>query len=94
MATHVIKAKLADAINDGKEYYVEIRIDEQGIYIRPDGYSDSCSNDGGGCPVLFEFANGVPRVVVWGDINQEDYTHLVDLEGAKETCRILPDDDF
>jgi hypothetical protein len=28
---------------------------------------------------------GEARVVVWGDINKENHTHLISLEGAKET---------
>lgn len=86
MATQVIKTKLFDAFTH-EERAVEVRIDEQGIYIRPEGYGDMCSNDGHGTPALFEFAEGKPRFAIWGNINEEDPTQIVEFEGAKESLR-------
>jgi len=66
---------------------VEIEASEDGILIKPKGYGDFCTDNGYGSPVLIELCNGHPRVVVWSDINQEDPTHIVSLEGAAESLR-------
>ena len=42
---------------------------------------------GHGPPVIIEHWGGELRVIVWADINSEDPTHIISLEGAKETCR-------
>lgn len=36
--------------------------------------------------VLFENRNGVPHVVIWGDIECEEPTHTISLEKAKRKC--------
>ena len=58
-----------------------------GLYIRTDGYSDYCSQDGHGQQVLIENRHGVPHVIIWADINDEDPTHIVSLAGAAESER-------
>ena len=58
-----------------------------GWYIRADGYSDYCSQDGEGEQVLIENRHGVPHVIIWADINDEDPTHIVSLAGAAESER-------
>lgn len=57
------------------------------IEIRPIGYGDCTSKKGYGCPVIIERWEGDLRLVVWGDINKEDPTHIISLEGAKESLR-------
>jgi hypothetical protein len=52
------------------------------------GYGDLPSTKDDGYPVLLEVCNGRLRLVVWADINQEDPTHEIDLEGARESARI------
>ena len=37
--------------------------------------------------VMMEFWEGELRVLVWTDINQEDPTHIISLEGAKLEAR-------
>ena len=54
------------------------------LLIHLDGYGDFCSADGQGTVVVVELANGCPRVLVWADINQEDPTHTITLEDARE----------
>jgi hypothetical protein len=65
---------------------INIDIESYGsdIEIQPDGYTGI---HGSGCPVLIELWNDELRVVVWGDVNQEDPTHIISLEGAKESNR-------
>ena len=71
----------------GESKSFTITLTKYGIMIQPSGYGDMCSPDGEGQPILVEFYEKTPRVVVWGDINQEDYTDLVTLESARETER-------
>jgi len=33
--------------------------------------------------VYIENREGVPHVIIWGDINSEDPTHVISLEGAR-----------
>ena len=58
-----------------------------GLYVRADGYSDCCSQDGYGQQVVIENRHGVPHVIIWADINDEDPTHIVSLAGAAESER-------
>ena len=56
--------------------------------IRVEGYGDSLSPDDCGTPILTEKYDGELRVVIWGDINQEDPTHIISLEGARVDKRV------
>ncbi|MBE8232311.1 MAG: hypothetical protein HAW67_01150 [Endozoicomonadaceae bacterium] len=58
-----------------------------GISVHIDGYSDHCSNDDNGTPIYIEKYNNELRLVAFGDINQEDHTHLISLEGASINTR-------
>ena len=49
-----------------------------------DGYQTFC---GDGWPVMFEWQFGELRLVVWGDVNAEEPTHVISLEGARESLR-------
>lgn len=60
-----------------------------GIGITPYGYGDACASDGHGCPIVLDFDDdGHLCLWVWADINQEDPTHRIDLEGALESKRL------
>jgi len=89
-----LRIELTDAMfpEDEEKVPCRITVDPSGIYIRPEGYGDFCAADGEGCPVMVEFYNGEMRVVVWGDINHDDTTHIISLEGAKEDVREEDDD--
>jgi len=41
---------------------------------------------------MVEFFNGEMRVIVWDDINVEDPTHIISLEGAREDVREIDED--
>ena len=66
---------------------VEVQKDGRYLVLRFEGFGECAALDGHGSPVLVENWEGKPRVVVWGDINQEDPTHVIDLAGAKESNR-------
>ena len=82
---------MRDALRDSSEGVpkkVTVAMDRDRILIRPAGYGDLFSIDGEGWPILFEIAEGRPRLVIWGDINQEEPTHIFELkDSAKESNR-------
>jgi len=51
------------------------------------GYGDYLSEACHGFPIMLDFYDGKPRLLVWADINSEDPTHKIDLEGALESKR-------
>ena len=61
--------------------------DKENITIKAKGYADYCSAKGDGYPILIEQASGNLRIVIWGDVNKEDPTHIIELDGAKESNR-------
>lgn len=63
-----------------------------GLLISPKGYGDKCSKDGEGCPILItnQVHGKSLEVIIWSNINEEDPTHFVKLDGAKEKNRISP----
>lgn len=79
----VVSGKLANTEGAG-DLEVTVRVTRDGVEILFEGYGDKCSEPGHGVPILIENCNGVPRVVIWGDITSEDPTHNVTLEGARE----------
>ena len=66
---------------------VEVR--HGGLEIYLDGYGVYTMNPGFGAPLYLEISpdDGHVRLYVWADINQEDYTHVIDLEAAREAVR-------
>lgn len=57
------------------------------LEIKPKGYGDFASADGSGVPIILEVCGGILRLVVWADINDDNPTHIINLEGARETAR-------
>ena len=66
----------------------KIEADEHGINIGFVGYGDHSSADGFGRPVFIEIHDGQLTIHVWTDIGQEDATHVLSLENAREHRRI------
>lgn len=56
-----------------------------GICIESEGYSDHGSEDG--TIVAVEVHEGHLRLLVWSDINVEDPSFIIDLEGARKSAR-------
>jgi hypothetical protein len=54
-----------------------------GISIFFEGYGDCTSQDDSGTPVYIEKYDGKLQVRIYGDINSEDATHNISLEGAR-----------
>lgn len=64
-----------------------IKTDPTYLDLSFEGYGDFCSQDGSGSPIIIEYYQGELRIIVWANINQEDPTHVISLEGAKEIYR-------
>jgi hypothetical protein len=54
-----------------------------GVAIFFDGYGDCTSQDDSGTPVYIEKFDGKLQVRIYADINSEDPTHNISLEGAR-----------
>jgi hypothetical protein len=54
--------------------------DGKAIMIRPDG--TDVHHGEKGFPVIVEWRRGIPYLMVWADIMQEDATHIINLENA------------
>jgi hypothetical protein len=67
---------------------VRVVANDSAVSIFPEGYGDFGSAEGHGCPVFLELHQGKLRLIVFADINTEDPTHIIDLEGAREDRRI------
>jgi hypothetical protein len=59
-----------------------------GIALHFNGYSDCCSKGDNGTPVYIEKYNGDLRIIVYSDINREEPTHIISLEGARNDKRV------
>jgi hypothetical protein len=88
-STIALKEQCADV----PPHEIKTRISSKGgqLWIQPEGYGDKCSADGHGCPIGLEIWQGRLRLIVYDDINVEE-PQIIDLENARETCRIDKDD--
>ena len=68
---------------DGHKVVVESLGDA--IFLRFEGYGTHVENEG--WLIRIDFHHGYPIVYIWGDIRQEDPTHMISLEQALEVVR-------
>lgn len=66
---------------------------DNAVVIDLDGFGLHAMATGFGGVVLVEFWDAEVRLLVWADINQEEPTHRISLEGAREFRRNPEDDD-
>lgn len=66
---------------------VSLERDDSALLVKVEGFGDHGSAHGEGCPILLELRRGTLRLMVWGDINAEWPTHIIDLEDARESAR-------
>jgi hypothetical protein len=57
------------------------------LFIGFEGYGEQNADADNSTPVIIEVWDGKLRVIVFGDINNEDPTHTIELEGARESNR-------
>jgi len=61
--------------------------DGVGVSLKFDGFSTIDCQDNVGAPIHIEFYAGELRVLVWSDINKDDPTHIIPLNGAQNSNR-------
>jgi hypothetical protein len=67
---------------------ISAEVINEGIAIRHTGELGTTScYDGDYPPIIVEWWDGVPRIVIWGDINDQDPTHIIDMSKALESAR-------
>jgi hypothetical protein len=64
-----------------------ITADKCGINLGFAGYGDYSSGNGFGRPIFIELRDGQLTLRAWTDIRQEDPTHILSLENARESLR-------
>ena len=62
---------------------VEDLQEDQIFSLQVEGLGDCYSNDGKGTPIVLTVVDGELKLYVWSDINQQDPTHIISLEGAR-----------
>lgn len=78
---------LRDHTDSQRTVEVEVAEEHSGLVIYPAGYGCFGCADGTAGPILLELHKGRLRLLVWDDINLEDPSHIIDLEGAREGQR-------
>ena len=78
-----------DMTEDDSRPAAELTVDlsAQGCFIGVSGHGEKTSEQSAARPVMLELYRGEVRVIAWGDINQEDPTDFISLDGAREDRR-------
>ncbi len=71
----------------GRCLKVRVRACAGFLEVMPEGHGEKCALEGGGAPVVIDYHAGVLKVHVFGDINSEEPTDTISLEGAREEMR-------
>jgi len=83
-----IHAMLVDASSDHPGIQpVKIVATAFGVELLADGHGNYGTEPGHGSSLFVELFQGRLRLLVWGDINLEEPTHIIDLSGAREDRR-------
>lgn len=61
---------------------VEVIQRDGALYIRPNGTGEHCNMEDG-YPIMLEYYNGSLILYVWSDINNQDPTHIINLDKSK-----------
>lgn len=94
LADHLPKPKLNPADPDSYSDPIPFIVEFSGnaIAIGFQGYGEATAKTGYGRPIHIEHYDGKLTLRVWGDINSEDPTHVIDLHGALESLYADPRD--
>ena len=63
---------------------ISAKLSRDGIEIR---HAATSCHEGDYAPIFVEWYDGVPRIIIWGDINDADPTHIIDMSKALESNR-------
>jgi|GEM_PF-2256010 len=87
-AKTVAKVVLREVLEGSSRVAVTVATEQDGLalILEPKGYG-VYGVDGDCAPVLLEVCCGKLRLVVWADINDENPTHIIPLDGAKLSSR-------
>lgn len=78
---------LEDCVGGEDKLEGRIKVGSTRIELFINGYGTSSMEPGFGSPIYIEFYQGSLRLLVWDDINQEEPTYEISLEGALESKR-------
>jgi len=82
-----LRFMLGDAESGNNPTVCEVSVTDRCVTLRVEGHGNCNMANGHGDVVALEILKGVPRLLIWDDINREDTTQVVLLDGAKETRR-------
>jgi hypothetical protein len=71
----------------GKTVSCTVSFSRGQIWVQVAGYGDSTSKDGAGFPIGIAYYEESVWVTVWGNINQDQPTERLCLDGARESNR-------
>lgn len=80
---HVMESALDDGYPNIK---CKTLIHSNKILVHASGYGEHCTDEGA-YPIMIENYKGGLRVLLWADINEEDPTHVICLDGARIGAR-------
>ena len=88
-AERMLAFTLRERDSNGQEGQLAGTATNQGgaLLIHLEGHGAFSSPEGEGAVVAVELTDGRPQVIIWADINLEDPTHSVKLDGAREDAR-------
>lgn len=78
-----VRMELVDAGDGDGKQPVKIAVSPLGATVYADNHSTKDIPDRPGVVVWIGFRNGELRVLIWGDISQQDPTHDISLESAR-----------
>ena len=64
---------------------VSVERDNLALIVHPEGYAVWDTDNS--APIILERHKGRLRLIVWADINEEEPTHIIDLENARVAVR-------
>lgn len=84
--TNTIEFEMSNAVS-GESTVASVSFNQHQMSFGMQGYGDYTSQDDCGQVLAVEIGDVMTSAFVWSDINQEDYTHAISLEGAKLDLR-------
>ncbi len=76
-----------DDVDSNPATKTKIRFTDSAIEVDFVGFGSSCMEEGFGYPVMIEIRKGIPHVIIFADINDEEPTYVISLAGAAESNR-------
>ena len=83
----IIDITLIDQSESKKKLPAKVDLRGGQISVWLAGHGDAGSMNAASRPILVELYDGEARTIVWSDIRQEDPTHIISMDGAKEERR-------